>query len=141
MNDLIPYLYIFIGLVVLVLPFLQSTNNKSLLMNTGVHAEGIIFRLDGMQGGHPTNFGLHNANVQVRFVTKSMEWITGPLRQDFQISFSGQYKEGDKVDIYYNPSKPNDFFVDSKQNPMAGKLIFIVVGLVIIAIGLWKLLI
>ena len=139
MDDLIPYLFIFIGLVVLVLPFLQLSDNKRSLKSSGVHAEGIIFRIDGRQGGHPTNFGMHNANVQVRFVTKSMEWITGPIHQDFQLSFLGQYKDGDKVDIYYNSSKPNDFFVDSKQNPLFGKLILMIVGLVLIVIGLWKL--
>lgn len=139
MDDLIPYLFIFIGLVAIVLPFLKSTDNKSLLKNSGEHVEGIIFRIDGSQNRSTTSLGMHNSEVQVRFVTKSMEWITAPLRQDFQVSFSGQYKQGDKVDVYYNPSSPNEFFVDSKQNPLFGKLIFIVVGLVLIVIGLWKL--
>ena len=139
MDDLIPYLFIFIGLVVLVLPFLQLSDNKRSLKNSGVHAEGIIFRIDGKQGGQPTNFGVLNAEVQVRFVTKSMEWITGTLRQDFQVSFSGQYKQGDKVDVYYNPTSPSEFFVDSNKNPLFGKLTLMVVGLVLIVIGLWKL--
>lgn len=139
MDDLIPYLFIFIGLVVFVSPFLRSKDNKSLLKNTGIKAEGIIFRIDGSQNRSTTSLGIYNSEVQVRFVTKSMEWITAPLRQEFHVSFSGQYKQGDKVDVYYNPSSPNEFFVDSKQNPLFGKLIFIVVGLVLIVIGLWKL--
>ena len=139
MDDLIPYLFIFIGLVVLVLSFFRTTDNKSALKNSGIKAEGIIFRIDGSQNRSTTSLGMHNSEVQVRFVTKSMEWITAPLRQDFQVSFAGQYKQGDKVDVYYNPSSPNEFFVDSKQNPLFGKLIFIVVGLVLIVIGLWKL--
>jgi hypothetical protein len=139
MDAITPYIFMIIGLVAIVLPFFPSTDKRSSLKESGEKAEGVIFRVEGRQGGPAVGAGTRGPIVQVRFVTRSKEWITGTVEQKYQVSFSGQYKEGDPVDIYYDPSDPKVFILDTKQSTMVGKLMFTVVGLVFIGIGVFKL--
>ena len=61
-------------------------------------------------------------------------------KQGFQFFYTGQYKDGEKVKVFYNKEDPYHFYVDSKQSEMFGRIIGAVIGLVIIIIGLYQLL-
>ena len=77
--------------------------------------------------------------VTVRFVTKNKEWITGNLKQEFAIFFTGQYKIGESVEVYYDPKNPSDFFVDTKQSGKTGRLLLAAIGVIFFLIGVYQL--
>lgn len=101
-----------------------------------------MFALEG-KSNNTSSIG-DNLNIKdkviVRFVTQNKEWITGDINQEFAAFFTGQYKEGQSVDVYYDPEKPSDFFVDTKQSETVSRVIFAAVGLSFSIIGLYQLL-
>jgi hypothetical protein len=54
--------------------------------------------------------------------------------------FTGQYKEGESVEVHYDPKNPSDFFVYTKQSETLSRVIFALVGLGFSIIGLYQLL-
>ena len=78
-----------------------------------------------------------NDKVIIRFVTRKQEWITGPIDQDFKIFFTGQYKDGDTVKVYYNPTLPSEFYVDTKQSELVTRIIGGLTGTCLTIIGLY----
>jgi len=72
---------------------------KSNLKETGTAADGIVFE-QSTSGDSDINI---NNKIIIRFLTKKQEWITGPIDQDFQLFYTGQYKNGDIVKVFYNP--------------------------------------
>jgi Protein of unknown function (DUF3592) len=141
MEVLQPFIFIVLGLVAVVFALRKSTKNEHLKKN-GLKTEGIIFQVD-IQNASSADSELNSTeqNVLVRFTTNADEWITEPISQDHAISFAGQYKQGDKLIIYYNPTNPKEFYVDSKQSEFIGRLVPAILGLIIIGIGLFKLLV
>ena len=135
-----PYLFIIAGLVVVLIAMLKKAS-KSQLKQTGLKAEGIVFALEGKSNN--TSSTSYNLNIKdkvtVRFVTQNKEWITGDINQEFAAFFTRQYKEGQSVDVYYDPKKPSDFFVDTTQSETVSRVIFAVVGLGFSLIGLYQL--
>lgn len=100
--------------------------------------EGIIFDQD------ENDFSFYAADasktkIVIRFVTQREEWITGVMNQDFQVLYTGQYKNGDKVKVYYDEKVPSNFYVDTKQPEWLGRLILGITGLVFALIGLYQL--
>ena len=136
-QDLQPFIFIIAGLILIFLSVFKKSNNES-LKTTGEKAEGIIFKLDR----NPTGSGEYS-NVQdqvtIRFVTKDQRWITEPINQYFAVFYTKQYKEGQKVNVYYDPQDPLRFYIDSKQSVMIGRLVFASVGIVFSAIGFYQM--
>ena len=110
-----PFLYLLIGLIAVLLPIIRRNQSIS-LKDTGEKVEGIVYDL----GRYPYRFSDFENSVSVkdkvtiRFLTKKDEWITSDLKQPFTLFFTGQYKQGDKVEVYYDPINPTNFYVDNK---------------------------
>ena len=128
-----PYFFIITGLVATLLSIFKATKNKSLLQS-GQKTEGIIF--DQESSSFDNNV---SDKVTVRFVTEKQEWITKEINQGFAISFTGQYKKGGRITIFYDKENPNDFCVDNKQSEIIGRVITFLIGVVFIAIGLYQI--
>lgn len=135
-----PYLFLLTGLGVVIYALFKS-NRSTNLKYTGEKVEGIVYEL-GQAPNSKSDFESTSPvmdKVTVRFVTKKKEWITSDLKQPFALFFTGQYKPGDKLDVYYDPGNPSNFYVDSKQSENAVRILFAVVGLTFCLIGLYKL--
>lgn len=134
----LPYIFIIFGIIfIMVAVFSKSGANK--LAQTGEHCEGIIFKL-----GYKENITFDRSDsitkdkITVRFVTKRQEWITEDLNTNFMITWAGQFKEGQKVQVLYDPNNPSDFTILNNQSPRLTKLIFILTGSICLAIGVYK---
>ena len=130
-----PYIFLAIGLIVLAVSiFWVPKENK--LKQTGIPVDGIIF-----EGGNNQSFdNSYNDKIVIRFVTQNQEWITGAIQQDFATFYTGQYKNGEKVKVYYDKDNPSNFYVETKQSELLGRVIGILVGLVFIVVALYRLL-
>ena len=92
-----PYLLLLIGLISMILSLFHKSKTQK-LEKTGERCEGIIFRLGYSNSLGPDMNGSTTKNkITIRFVTNKKEWITEDLHTDFMISYTGQYKEGEKV--------------------------------------------
>ena len=139
--DYQPYIFLFVGLIVLGLSaFWESTKSK--LKQTGITVDGIVFE-QGFDNSFNQSFDNSSSftkdKVTIRFVTQTGEWITGVIKQDFQVFYTGRYKNGDTVKVYYDKDNPSDFYVDTKQSELTGRLVFGSVGLIFLLVGLYKL--
>ncbi len=138
-----PYIFVVLGLIALIFSFFWATSNSK-LKQTGISVDGIVFKQDF---DDRFNQSLDNSSsytkdkITIRFVTQTGEWITGVLRQDFGLFYTGQYTDGDTVKVYYDKSNPSNFYIDTKQSEFVGRLIVALVGLVFLIIGLYKLVI
>ncbi len=140
LTEYIPYFLLAIGLTLIAFAcFFVSKNSK--LKENGVLVDGIVFQQgrDNVSNLSSGDFDNNNVNdmVIIRFVTKEQEWITAPINQDFKIFFTGQYKDGETVKVFYNPTKPSEFYVDTKQSELATRIIGGVTGLCMIIISLY----
>ena len=120
--------------------FWQSS--KSNLKQTGVPVEGIIFEqsFDNSFNRSFDNFSSFTKDkITIRFVTQTGEWIMGVIKQNFGVYYTGQYKNGDAVKVYYDKDNPSNFYVDTKQSEYVGRLVIGLVGLIFLSIGLYKL--
>ena len=109
-------------------------SKRSKLKQTGIPVDGIIVERD-----IGNSYYLVKDKITIRFVTLNQEWITALIDQDFQVSYTGQYKEGETVKVYYDKDNPSNFYVDTKQSELKGKLIAAVVGLAFVLCGLYEL--
>jgi hypothetical protein len=139
-TQFLPYISIIAGLLFICIAVFSKSSDKRLAA-TGEYCEGIIFKLDYKEG---INFNrsdsLTKDKITVRFVTKKQEWITEDLNTDFMITWTGQFKEGQKVQVIYDPSNPSDFTISNSQAPRMVKGAFILAGLIFVAIGVYKFL-
>jgi Protein of unknown function (DUF3592) len=135
LESLIPYIAIAIGIVAILYAVLKSSDQNAILRQTGQKVEGIIFNRD-----YSTYDSNTKDKVTVRFVTDKLEWITADINQDFSFFYTGQYKPGDKLIVYYDKEDPNKFYVDTKQSEVIGRLIGIIVGFIFIAFGVYQFL-
>ena len=141
LNTYLPFIFLSIGSVSIAIAIFFKSS-KSILKETGIEVEGIIFKQE-----RNTNFITQiddssssiNNRITVRFVTKKQEWITEVIKQDFQLFYTGQYKDGNTIKIFYDESNPSNFFVDTKQSEYIVRIMFSIVGLVFISIGLYKI--
>ena len=136
-----PYIFVLLGLIALIFSVFWTTTNSK-LKQTGISVDGIVFKQgfdDRFNQSFDNSSSYAKDKITIRFVTQTGEWITGVLRQDFGLFYTGQYKDGDTVKVYYEKSNPSDFYVDTKQSEFAGRLIVALVGLVFLIIGLYKL--
>src|ERR1700733_12908588 len=122
-----PYLLIIIGIISIIASLLRKSKPDN-LEKIGERCEGIIFKLGYKNtSGSPLNDSMVKNKITVRFVTGKLQWITEDLNTDYLIAYTGQYKEGDKVVVIYNPDKPTEFTIETKQSQTFGSLVFIFV--------------
>jgi len=144
MQTFTPYILFAVGLTLILYAVINS-DKKAKLRQTGQEAEGIIFDIDkGYQDFSIENevlstFQDRSKKVWVRFVTQKLEWVTAPIDQDFQIFFSFQYSKRDKVKIFYDSDNPNNFYVDTKQSALIGRLIILLSGVGMVIAGYTQL--
>jgi hypothetical protein len=140
-KEIQPFIFLLIGLGSVLFAIFKKSN-KANLKNTGQKAEGIIYALD--QSSNSYNSNSQNLSIKdkvtVRFLTMDKQWITGDLEQEFAAFFTRQYKEGDTVDLYYDPEEPSNFFVDTRQSEKTSRIIFVAIGIVLGSVGLYQLL-
>ena len=141
-NEYQPYIFLLIGIALIVYScFHKSTTGK--LKETGIPVEGIIYEQSSgndSSGMFGNSSNLKN-KITVRFVTQDQDqlWITGVMNQDFAGFYTGQYKEGETVKVYYDKDNPTNFYVDTKQSETLGRIVFGLSGLAFIILGLYKL--
>lgn len=142
-NQYLPYVFLVIGLVLICISIFAKSY-KAGLKETGVPVEGIIFEQTRenftVSVADTDNSSNVNDKITVRFVTLEEKlWITAPIDQGFQFFLTGQYKIGDKVDVYYDKMNPYNFYVDMQTTDKIGKIVFGVAGVIFLAIGVFNL--
>jgi hypothetical protein len=130
------FFFIILGIVLMVVSFVNQDYHKE-LMKTGKYAEGIVFDQSVRTDTSSSTNSLLNTEIVIRFTTEDKTWITGTMNQTFSTFFTGQYKVGQKVDVYYDPEKPSRFFVHTKQSPILARVLMFVVGLFFLLSGLY----
>ena len=128
--------FIILGIFLMVVSFVKQDYHKD-LMKTGKHAEGIVFDQSVRTDTSSSSNALLNTDIVIRFTTEDKTWITGTMNQTFSTFFTGQYKVGQKVDVYYDPQKPSRFYVHTSQSPILARVLMFVVGLVLLLSGLY----
>lgn len=131
------YFLILFGIGIILYAILKKNSKRDLFEN-GKKAEGIIFELRNKPIG--TVFSNVKNIVIVRFVTDKLDWITGELKNDFPLFYSGQYKVGDKVDVLYDEKDPGNFIVITKQPEKRAKIFAFFIGLILMLVGIFQLL-
>jgi len=135
-----PYFFLLIGLATLLYSILKKTNRSS-LKDSGEKSEGIVYEL-GQAPNYTTDYNRPSNvkdKVTIRFVTKKDEWITADINQPFALFFTGQYKPGKKVDVYYDRENPSTFFVDTKQSETLARVLVALIGLIFCSVSLYML--
>lgn len=141
MIDYQPYIFIAIGLIAFAFSICWRST-KSNLKQSGILVDGVIFEQDfnnSRNRSFDNSDTLIKDKITIRFVTQAGEWITGLIKQDFGVFYTGQYKNGDTIKVYYNKDNPSDFYVDTKQSEFIGRLVIGLAGLAFLTIGLYNL--
>jgi hypothetical protein len=138
LTELQPYAFVLLGIILLLVAIFKKSG-KANLKSSGLKTEGIIHGLGYSNAPNSDTTPNIKDKVTVRFTTNKKEWITVDIDQKFAVYFSNQYKEGQKVDVYYDPENPSDFFVDTKQSETIGRQLFAVVGLAFCVVGAFQL--
>lgn len=137
----LPYVLLTLGIFTLVFAIFWESP-KQHLKKTGIPVDGIVFDQEG-DPAFDRSFdddAPSQHRITIRFVTQKGEWITGVMKQGFQVFYTGQYKNGKKVKVYYDKDDPFNFYVDSKQTELTGRLVFGFTGLLFLLVGLYKVL-
>ncbi len=115
-----------------------------MLKQNGIPVEGIVFRQEfdeNVRQSYDNSFSPVKDKITIRFLTNTNEWITGVIKQDFRLFYTGQFKDGETIKVYYNKDNPSDFYVDTKQSEFVGRLFIASIGLVFLLIGLYQVLV
>jgi hypothetical protein len=139
MHIFLPYSYFVIGLAILLYGLFKK-DKKAILRQTGIQVEGIIFDMNrdyntSIENEIISQFEDTNNKVVVRFVTEQLTWITAPINQDFRLFYLWQYSPGDKVLVFYDRDKPDNFYVDTKQSALLGRTILVISGVLLLLLG------
>lgn len=135
------YVFLFIGLILVAVSIFYKSE-KAKLKQTGLVADGIVYEQESnatFNLSSDTTFNRINDKITIRFVTQKEEWITGMIQQDVQMFYTGQYKNGDVVKVYYDPNNPSNFYVDTKQSESTTRAVVTIGGLIFIIVGLYKM--
>ncbi len=138
-QELLPFFFIGIGLFFIALAFLGKKKNSHTLQTTGIKAEGIVYSVEQNTRRQKADIELPVVydGVTVRFTTEKGEWITEKIQQDFSLFFTGQYKNGQKLELYYDPENPRNFHVVTGQSPLIARTLFLIVGLAFLVYGIY----
>jgi hypothetical protein len=94
-------------------------------------AEGIVFRVINQE----------DFIYEIRFVTDKLEWITA-IPSTYSFSSFNSLSEGDKVEVYYNSKKPNEFSVNGTwlmKNSQMVKWFYVLLQAGIVSFSLYKI--
>jgi hypothetical protein len=140
LNDSTPYILLLVGLVLILVPLL-SKNSRNRLAGNGLCSEGVIFKLDYQRDSNWQNTDSVTKNkITVRFVTETKEWITADLNTNGLMLYPGQFKEGQAVTVRYDPANPTDFTLEKVPGQRVGRILFIIMGILLMAIGCYMML-
>src|SRR5690242_19495953 len=96
LNEIKPYIFILIGLTLLLIRIFKKTSNAS-LKKSGLKTEGIIYAKGRASKPNSDDSLNIEGKITVRFITNNNEWITADTKQELASFFTGQYKEGEAV--------------------------------------------
>ncbi|WP_044001531.1 DUF3592 domain-containing protein [Hymenobacter swuensis] len=71
----------------------------------------------------------------IRFVTADKRWISKSYT-NLTDGFQSRYREGDIVDVIYNPTDPEEFIISSSAS-ILGPTVFMLIGLGFISYSAW----
>jgi len=127
------------GVALIIISIFTSSANKK-FKESGITVDGIIFSLG--ENSNRMSSDNYSTNVKdkitVRFLTVDNVWVTEQFKTNFLIAYTGQYKEGESVKVTYDPQNPSNFMIASKQSEKIGRLLFAVIGLLFLAVGIFK---
>jgi len=84
----------------------------------------------------PSGANIRPDGVTVRFYTQDKQQsFTERVDDRLRMSVAGQYKEGQKVTVIYNPDNPREFALESKYSPRLAQYIALGFGLLLLGIG------
>jgi hypothetical protein len=114
------------GLTILLIGIYKNTQLVQ-LRKTGIRVEGIIFQVIN-SGGGDSYFPV------VRFTTNANDTVT----QKYKISTNWwSYKEGQNVQVIYDPINPGNFIIDDGLGKTVGPgFVWGGIALIIISVGL-----
>ncbi|MFT3749511.1 MAG: DUF3592 domain-containing protein [Agriterribacter sp.] len=138
-----PWFFLIAGIAFISFSILWESK-KSKLRQTGIHAKGIVLEQqfeNKFRWSDSDNYQPEKNKITIRFLTENKDWITGTITQGFQLFYKGQYKDGAKIDVYYDRNNPSNFYADSKQTETTGRLVFGAIGVLLTLAGLYRLLI
>ncbi len=128
-----------IGLAFIAISFLTTSDHKK-LSGSGIKTEGIIFKLE--EDHYPVSSadfsGKLKDKVTVRFLTKNNIWITGQAKKQFLLSYTGQYQEGEKVMLKYDPEQPSVFIIETRQSETIARILVAITGLILVVVGIYQ---
>ena len=104
-----------------------KVNERRKLLKTGIKVVGVVFKLEKRLGSGKDRIPLYYPVI--RYVTLNEEWIT--KEYDEAGSNPSMYKEGEKVNVIYDPDDNNHFIIDGFMNRILG-FVGIAVGVLII---------
>lgn len=141
LSEYFPYLSIGGGLILLAISLFYESKTE-VLKKAGIKVEGIIFKQGFQTRLYGDSFDRHSVKdkIAVRFLTKNDEWITGDIQHEFGTFFWGQYEDGETVVVYYDEKNPSVFYVDTKQFPFLGRLVYAIGGVIFILAGIYRFL-
>jgi Protein of unknown function (DUF3592) len=71
----------------------------------------------------------------IRFVTADKRWISRSYT-NLTDGFQSHYREGDTVDVIYNPTDPEEFIIGSSAS-ILGPTVFMLIGMGFISYSAW----
>jgi len=99
-----------------------------------VRCEGTVVSVAPVLGTSGAN--IRPDGVTVRFYTQDKQQsFTERVDDRLRMSVAGQYKEGQKVTVIYNPDNPREFALESKYSPRLAQYIALGFGLLLLGIG------
>lgn len=131
------YFIFLLGIALILFSIFKKTKTAS-LVQTGVKAEATVRRIEYSPQNRENN-NIVMDKVTVDFTTKKNEWISAEISQEFALFYTGQYRLGDKVELYYDPAAPSSFYVTTGQSESNGRLFSAAAGIIFSLIGMYLL--
>jgi hypothetical protein len=97
------------------------------LLKTGIRVEGVVFKLEERFSNNKDRMPIYYPVI--RYLTLNKEWITKEYESGTNPS---AYKEGDIVNVIYDPDDNNHFIIDGFLNRIFG-FVLIIIGILTIA--------
>lgn len=134
LDTLLYYLLSISGVAIILVSMFRKNKTASLLAN-GIKANGTVINL-GYKSPQRTDSSEAMDKVTIEFTTKNKQVVAGDINQDFAMFYTGQYNIGDAVELYYDPMKPDYFYVITGQSEKNSRLLATAIGLILSVVGL-----
>jgi hypothetical protein len=128
MNATIDELILLAGGAFLTVLGVWKINERRKLLKIGIKVEGVVFKIEEEQDKRGISY-----YPVIRYVTLEKEWITKKYNTGTN---PPAYKEGDTVNVIYDPIDKEHFIVDNLSGKITGLMlglfgILLIVGVVI----------